>query len=89
MTSYFVKELQTPGCSSTAGRCMKSWLVAPRVTGRLILLDLIDEGQIFVHPIVPGGGSTALPTVAERQGVSLVAALPFWDAVSLRHTRQR
>ncbi|HEX3813831.1 MAG TPA: dihydrofolate reductase family protein [Mycobacteriales bacterium] len=59
------------------------------VAARLIQLDLIDEYQIFVHPVVLGGGSSLFPTVDERRGVSLVETRPFGDVVSLRYARKR
>jgi dihydrofolate reductase len=34
--------------------------------------DLIDDYQIFVHPIVLGGGTAFFPPLAERQPMTLI-----------------
>jgi dihydrofolate reductase len=34
--------------------------------------DLIDDYQIFVHPIVLGGGTPFFPPLAERQPMTLI-----------------
>jgi len=52
--------------------------------------DLIDEYQIFVHPVVLGGGTPLFPPLAERQAMALVEARTFDDRVAgLRYARTR
>ncbi|MFI2652074.1 dihydrofolate reductase family protein [Micromonospora fulviviridis] len=52
--------------------------------------DLIDEYQIFVHPIVLGAGTRFFPPLARRQAMTLVEARTFDGTVtSLRYARAR
>jgi dihydrofolate reductase len=55
------------------------------VAGQLIAADLIDEFQIFVHPVVLGGGAPLFPGLTDRRRVSLVDVQSFGHVVSLRH----
>ena len=52
--------------------------------------DLIDEYQIFVHPILLGGGTPLFPELPARQAMSLVETRTFDDTVAgLRFARAR
>jgi dihydrofolate reductase len=52
--------------------------------------DLVDEYQIFLHPIVLGAGTPLFPALPERQPMSLVETRQFDDSVvSLRYSRNR
>jgi dihydrofolate reductase len=52
--------------------------------------DLIDEYQIFVHPVILGGGTPLFPDLPARQGMSLVEARTFDGTVAgLRYARTR
>lgn len=52
--------------------------------------DLIDEYQIFVHPVVLGGGAAFFPPLAERQAMKLVESRTFDGRVAaLRYARAR
>ena len=60
------------------------------VVASFVAHDLIDEYQIFVHPVALGGGSRLFPTFAERLPMSLVSARSYDDAVvSMRYVRDR
>jgi len=52
--------------------------------------DLIDEYQIFVHPVVLGGGTPFFPPLATRQAMTLVESRTFDRTVAgLRYARER
>lgn len=52
--------------------------------------DLVDEYQIFVHPVVLGGGTPLFPQLAGRQQMRLVETRVFDDTVvGLRYSRKR
>jgi dihydrofolate reductase len=52
--------------------------------------DLVDEYQIFVHPVVLGGGTPFFPPLPERQSMALVEARTFDGRVAgLRYARAR
>ena len=52
--------------------------------------DLIDEYQIFVHPVVLGGGTPFFPPLADRQAMTLVESRTFdGTVVGLRHVAVR
>lgn len=52
--------------------------------------DLIDEYQIFIHPVVLGGGTPFFPPLSERQPMTLVEARTFDGRVcGLRYARAR
>ena len=52
--------------------------------------DLIDEYQIFVHPVVLGGGTPFFPPLADRQAMTLVESRTFDGRVAgLRYARAR
>lgn len=56
----------------------------------LATADLIDEYQIFVHPVLLGGGTPFFPPLAERRQMTLVDTRTFDHAVAgLRYTRTR
>jgi dihydrofolate reductase len=51
---------------------------------------LIDEYQIFVHPVLLGGGSPLFPSLDGRQAMVLREARTFDDKVAgLRYARVR
>lgn len=52
--------------------------------------DLIDEYQIFIHPVALGGGAPLFPSPADRQGFSLVESRVFdKTVVGVRYSRER
>jgi dihydrofolate reductase len=52
--------------------------------------DLIDEYQIFIHPVALGGGAPLFPSPADRQGFALVESRVFDKAVvGVRYSRER
>jgi dihydrofolate reductase len=58
--------------------------------GEFARLDLIDEYQLFVHPILLGGGTPLFPPLSERQAMSVQEARIFDGAVTgLRYRRER
>lgn len=61
-----------------------------RTVAALTAADLIDEYQIFVHPVVLGGGTPFFPPLADRQVMTLVESRTFDGRVAgLRHARAR
>jgi dihydrofolate reductase len=61
-----------------------------RIVGEFARQDLVDEYQVFVHPVALGGGSPLFPSPAERQGFSLRESRVFDDTVAgLRYARAR
>ena len=51
---------------------------------------LVDEYQIFIHPVVLGGGAPLFPSPADRQGFSLVDCRVFdKTVVGVRYSRKR
>jgi dihydrofolate reductase len=51
-------------------------------------LGLIDEYQLFVHPVVAGGGTPFFPPLDERIDLELVETRTFKDrVVYLRYRR--
>lgn len=62
----------------------------PTIVGELIRRDLIDEHQVFVHPVVLGDGASLFPSLGERQQVRLAASRVFDDTViGMRYVRAR
>ena len=56
----------------------------------LVEADLIDEYQIFVHPVVLGGGAQFFPPLADRQDMTLLESRTFDGRVAgLRYARAR
>jgi dihydrofolate reductase len=52
--------------------------------------DLVDEYQLFVHPVVLGGGATLFPSLADRQDMTLVDSRTYdGRVVALRYARVR
>ncbi len=61
-----------------------------RTVAALTAADLIDEYQIFVHPVVLGGGTPFFPPLAERQVMTLVDSRTFdGQVIGLRQARAR
>jgi dihydrofolate reductase len=61
-----------------------------RTVAALAKADLVDEYQIFVHPVVLGGGTPFFPPLSERQVLALVEARTFDGRVAgLRYARVR
>jgi len=50
---------------------------------QLTNLDLIDEYQLLVHPVVLGGGTPLLKDIADKHRLKLVSAKPFSSGVVL------
>lgn len=62
----------------------------PQTVAALAEADLVDEYQIFVHPVVLGGGTLFFPPLTDRQPMGLVASRTFdGRVVGLRHGRVR
>ena len=62
----------------------------PRTVAALAEADLVDEYQVFVHPVVLGGGTRFFPSLTDRQAMDLVEARTFDGRVAcLRHARDR
>lgn len=60
------------------------------IVGEFARQDLVDEYQVFVHPVALGGGAPLFPCPAERQGFSLRQSRLFDDTViGLRYARAR
>jgi|tagenome__1003787_1003787.scaffolds.fasta_scaffold20972666_3 dihydrofolate reductase len=61
-----------------------------RIVGEFARQDLVDEYQVFVHPVALGGGAPLFPSPAQRQGFSLRESRVFDDTVvGLRYARAR
>ncbi|HVX45146.1 MAG TPA: dihydrofolate reductase family protein [Mycobacteriales bacterium] len=61
-----------------------------QVVNELARRDLVDEYQLFVHPVVLGGGTSLFPALADRQTFTLVEARAFDGTVTgLRYVRAR
>lgn len=61
-----------------------------RTVAALAEADLVDEYQIFVHPIVLGGGTPFFPALDQRQAMTLIESRVFDGRVAaLRYARQR
>lgn len=62
----------------------------PSVVGELARRDLIDEYQLFVHPVILGEGAPLFPSLTDRQQVRLVDSRTYDDSViGMRYVRQR
>jgi dihydrofolate reductase len=63
-------------------------LGGPTIAGTLMKLDLIDEYQLFVHPVVLGGGTPFFPALDARIKLRLVETQAFGSGVVyLRYLR--
>jgi dihydrofolate reductase len=61
-----------------------------QIVNELARRDLVDEYQLFVHPVVLGGGTPLFPALADRQTFTLAAARTFDGTVTgLRYVRTR
>jgi dihydrofolate reductase len=59
-----------------------------RTVAALTGADLVDEYQIFVHPVVLGGGTPFFPPLTDRQAVTLLESRTFDGRVTgLRYAR--
>lgn len=62
----------------------------PRTVAALAEADLVDEYQVFIHPVVLGGGTRFFPSLTNRQAMGLVEVRTFDGRVAgLRHARER
>jgi dihydrofolate reductase len=60
------------------------------VVRALLAADLVDELQLFIEPVVLGGGKTIFPTDGEIRKFELVAATPAMTGVqATRYVRAR
>jgi dihydrofolate reductase len=58
------------------------------VVSAMIEEDLVDEFQIFVHPVILGGGPRLLPALEERRSMRLIENRTFDGSVlGLRYAR--
>jgi dihydrofolate reductase len=61
-----------------------------KTVAALAKADLIDEYQMFIHPVVLGGGTPLFPSPIERQSMKLVESRTFDGRVAgLRYARDR
>lgn len=61
-----------------------------QIANELARRDLVDEYQLFVHPVVLGGGSPVFPALADRQTFTVTGARIFDGTVTaLRYVRAR
>jgi dihydrofolate reductase len=61
-----------------------------RTVAALAQADLVDEYQIFVHPVVLGGGTPLFPPLTDRQAMTLLESRTFDGRVAgLRFARAR
>jgi dihydrofolate reductase len=61
-----------------------------RTVAALAEADLVDEYQIFVHPVVLGGGTPFFPPLTDRQPMALLESRTFDGRVAgLRYGRAR
>lgn len=62
----------------------------PRTVAALAESDLVDEYQLFVHPVVLGGGTPFFPSLGDRQAMRLIGSRVFDGRVAgLRYVRER
>ena len=53
----------------------------PELVSAFIEKDLVDEFEIFVHPVVLGGGTPLFPDLNERRRIKLVGSRTFDSCV--------
>jgi dihydrofolate reductase len=53
----------------------------PRFAATLMRLGLVDDYQLFVHPVVLGGGTPLFAGITDRQELRLVTSRTYDDAV--------